>query len=532
MEERSVLNVNQVLHEALTETIEAYPDREALVVGSERLIYRELGERVDRMAAALSGLGIGQGDRVATILPNCPEAFLAFFAASRIGAVAVPINMRLTPRELQHILSDAQAAAIITIAEMMGRPYHPMVQSLWPQLPKLRHLIVKGAQPGEGIVSLEAAMASADPRAIPQVRVAPDDVAAIFYTSGTTGVPKGAMHTHRGALSMCDALLRARGREQVESMLAPYPLFHIGAMVLVLPFFIGGKLVVLPLFDPRAILDAIEAERVACFAAVPVVFYALLRVPGFDSYDLSALKLVGGGGAAFSPDLIRSIDARFGEGLFWQGYGLTEAMWISAATFDDADEKRLYTVGRPSLVQAAVKIVDEERREVPLGEVGEVACRTTGMMKGYYGRPEATAEMIDEEGWLYTGDLGTLDEQGYLKLVDRKKDMIKRGAEAVFPAEIENYLLTHPKIQMAAVIGVPDAIGGELIRAYVQPWEGAELTEAKVLRYCRGQIATFKIPQEVRIVDSLPLTATRKVQKFKLREEARRELATSSGGES
>ena len=428
------LQVDQTLYEALSSSVAAYPDREALVIGPDRLTYRALGHQVDALAAALSGLGIGKGDKVAMILPNVPEGFLAFFAASKIGAVAVPVNMRLGPHELRHILSDCEATAIITIAEMMGRPYYRMIQSLRPALPAVRHLMVKGAEGGQGIVSLEDAMASSDPAALAPVESSPDDVCAIFYTSGTTGVPKGAMHTHRGALSICEALLAARGREHVESMLAPYPLFHIGATVLLLPFLIGGKLVVLPMFEPTGVLEALQAEQVACFAAVPLLFYALMRVPDFHEFDLSALKLVGGGGAAFGPDLIRAIDGRFGPGKFWQGYGLTEAMWVSASTYDDPDEKRLNTVGRPSLVQAEVKIVDDDRQEVPLGEIGEVACKTTGLMVGYYNRPDETAEAVDEEGWFYTGDLGVFDADGYLRIVDRKKDMIKRGAEAIFPA--------------------------------------------------------------------------------------------------
>ena len=514
------LQVDQRLHEALARSVAAYPDREALVIGPARLTYRALGHQVDVLAAALSNLGIGKGDKVAVILPNIPEGFLTFFATSKIGAVAVPVNMRLGPHELRHILSDCGATAVITIAEMMGRPYYRMIQSLRPALPKLRHLIVKGAEGGEGIVSLEEAMASADPAALAPTDGSPDDVCALFYTSGTTGVPKGAMHTHRGALSICEALLAARGREHVESMLAPYPLFHIGATVLLLPFLIGGKLVVLPMFEPTGVLEALQAEQVACFAAVPLLFYALMRVPNFREYDLSALKLVGGGGAAFGPGLIRAIDGSFGPGKFWQGYGLTEAMWVSASTYDDPDDKLLNSVGRPSLVQAEVKIVDDDRLEVPLGQTGEIACKTTGLMAGYYNRPEETAEAIDEEGWFYTGDLGVLDADGYLRIVDRKKDMIKRGAEAIFPAEIENYLVTHPKIQMAAVIGVPHPLGGERIWAYVQPWEGAELTPDEVIGFCRDQIATYKIPERVYIVAELPLTATRKVQKFKLREQA------------
>jgi len=207
-----------------------------------------------------------------------------------------------------------------------------------------------------------------------------------------------------------------------------------------------------------------------------------------------------------------------------QNYGMTEAMWVSAATADDPEEVQLYSVGFPSRMRAEVRIVDDEGRDLPAGSVGEVLCRAIGTMKGYYNRPQETADAFDEGGWLYTGDLGSVDEWGALRLASRKKDMIKRGAEGIFPTEIEHYLMTHPKIQAAAVVGVPGPVGGEQIWAYVQPREGAELGETEVVDYCRGQIAVFKIPQQVRIVPSLPLTATRKVQKFKLREEAMKEL--------
>jgi fatty-acyl-CoA synthase len=526
MKHQSTLDLNQTINEALEHATEEYADREALVIGNTRLTYRQFARQVDAMAAGLSRLGISRGENVGLILPNCLEGFLAFFAVSKIAATAVPINIQLGPRELQHILGEVEAVAVITVADVFGRKYLPMIEGIRPGLPKLRHLIVKGGEGANGIVPLEALLTPAEPQAIPQVKVGPDDVCCIFCTSGTTGVPKGAMHTHKSVLAICDNLLRPRGRAHLEAMLAPYPLFHIGGIVILLPFFIGGKLMVMEMFDPQGALKLIQAERVTCFAAVPVLFQAILRVPDFNQYDLSSLRLVGGGGAAFPPELVRAINTRFGKGLFWQGYGLTEAMWGSAATFDDPEDKQLYSVGRPSLVGAEVKIVDDKRHQVPTGVIGEVACRTPGMMKGYYNRPQETANILDEEGWLYTGDLGSLDEQGYLTLVDRKKDMIKRGAEAIFPAEIERYLMTYPKIAMAAVIGVLSPVGGERLRAYVQAREGVDVSEAEVIAYCRGQIATYKVPQEVRIVSSLPLTATRKVQKFKLLEEAKNELAS------
>jgi acyl-CoA synthetase (AMP-forming)/AMP-acid ligase II len=523
MEERSRLDTNQSIYEALNSAISAYPDREALVMDKTRLTYREVGRQVAALSAGLSRLGIGPGDHVAIILPNCVEGFLALFALTRIGATAVPLNIQLGALELRYILNEVDVAAVITVKEIFGRPYLPVIQTMRSGLPRLRQVIVKGGDGEPGTIGLETLLAPTEQEDISPASVSPDAVCLIFCTSGTTGFPKGVMHTHNSGLAMCDALLQARGRADLEIMLAPYPLFHVGGIVILLPLFLGGKLVILESFDPQKILWSIAAERVTCFAAVPLFFQAVLRVPGFDSFDLSSLRLVGGGGAAFSPDLVRAINTRFGKGLFFQGYGLTEAMWVSAATFDDPEEKQLYTTGRPSLVQAEVKIVDDAREILPTGAVGEVACRTTGMMKGYYNRPQETAEVLDEQGWLFTGDLGAVDEDGYLRLVDRKKDMIKRGAEAIFPAEIEHHLLTHPKIQMAAVVGVPSPIGGERIRAYVQPREGVDLSEIEVLEHCRGQIATYKIPQEVRFVSRLPLTATGKVQKFKLREEAEQE---------
>jgi fatty-acyl-CoA synthase len=517
------IDTNKTLYGSLLDVVEQYPDKESLVLGDTRLTYRQLVDKIDSLAAGLSKTGIVKGDNVGIILPNVLEGFVAFFALTSIGAIAVPINIRLGSHDLGYILNEIDVVAVITTAEVMGRPYLPMIQNLQKNLPKLRQVIVQGRTNGNGIVSLDNLMQLSDKENAPQVDMSPDDVCCIFCTSGTTGLPKGAMHTHKSALAICDSLLQARGREDLDVMLAPYPLFHIGGIVILLPLLIGGKLIVMQTFNPRGVLQAIEKEQISCFAAVPLFFRAVLQVKDFDDFDLSSLRLVGGGGAAFSPDLVNDIYSRFGENKFFQGYGLTEAMWVSAASFDDPYEKQLNSVGLPSKVQAEIKIVDDDKRILPRGEVGEVACRTPGMMKGYFNRPEETSNIIDDEGWLYTGDLGLVDGEGYLTLVDRKKDMIKRGAEGIFPAEIEHFIISHPKIKIASVIGVPSEVGGEKrIFAYVQLWEGTELSENEVIEFCQGQIAAYKIPEKVHIVESLPMTATQKVQKFKLLEEAQK----------
>jgi fatty-acyl-CoA synthase len=523
METKTMLDPNQTLYEALRGVAQRYPEREALVLGDTRLTYQALLERIDNLATGLSRIGIGKGDKVGMILPTCVEALLSFFALAKIGAPFSAMSPQFRAREVQHILGDSEAVAVITMAELFGYDYLAMIESIRPNLPNLRHVIVKDGRVEEGTASLETLLAPGEGRASSE-EVNPNDLVAVFYTSGTTGAPKGALHTHWNLLAFMDIVVQQFEPQDWEVLLNPFPLFHLAGIIIpLIPLAGGGKLVLLERFDPREVLRLVESERVTAIVGAPTMFGLMLRMPDFDQRDLSSLRLFLGGAAPFSTELIRALRESTGATVA-NGYGLTEGGLISLTGTEDPEELTATTVGRPR-APIEVKIVDDERREVPPGQAGEIATRAPFLMKGYYKRPELTAEALDAEGWLYTGDVGSLDEEGYLRIFDRKKDMIIRGAVNIYPAEIENYLVTHPKIQMAAVIGVPGAIGGERVRAYVLPMEGQELTATEVLDYCRGQIAVYKIPDEVRFVESFPLSALRKVQKFKLREEVARELA-------
>ena len=545
------LNTDMSLNEALEQAIRAYPDREAIISREARITYGQLGEKVALLASALQRLGIRKGDKVALIVPNRPEFVSGLFAVFRIGAVVVPVNPQLQRREMQHVLSDSEAAVVITLDKAAGHNLAHMIAELRPELPDLRHLIVIGEErPSDSLVLEEVLSATPPPDSVSETAT-PDDLAGLIYTSGTTGLPKGSMHTQRNfitpvvaALKLREAwmpklnvqsmlrmakavsryksrLLRQAGKQQVFISVSG---FHgiTGIEVPLQIFLFGDKLVMTETFNPVEILRLIETERVTVLTAPPTFLSVLLRVQDFDKYDLSSLMVCGAGQSPVPPDLAYELRERIGCAVAI-GFGTTELGGsVSATSLWDPDEKQAETVGQLRK-GAEAKVVDEQRNELAVGEVGELAIRTESVMKGYYKAPEATAAVLDEEGWYYTGDLATIDERGYVRIVGRKKDMIIRGGQNIYPPEVEEYLLSNPKIFEVAVLGVPGPLGAERVWAYVVPAAGAELTAAEVVEYCRGQLAPYKIPEEVRIVSELPRAHGSKVQKFKLREMAMEE---------
>jgi len=517
-----MLNSHATLYEALQHVIRQYPDKDALVLGEARDTYRQFGQKVDALAAGLNRLGIGKGDKVGLILPVCLENLYAFFALAKLGAPFVPISPQLRAFEVQHILGDSEAAAVISVGHMMGHDYVAMIEGLRPALPNLRHIIVHGENARAGTISLPELLAT-EPAPLDGESVSPDDLVGLMYTSGTTGLPKGAMHVHRSMLTQVAVVLDIFQPEDLVAMLNHFPMFHHSGIAAPLFFLLsGGKLVLAERFDPREALRLIEKERISFLVGAPITATILLKMADIERRNLSSLRVFGMGGSLCPPELIRALKERLGCRVF-NGLGITEAGFVSTTRPDDPEDAQASTVGRPAQ-GVEVKIVDDERRQLAVGQTGEIACRSAMRMEGYYKRPKETAEVMDEEGWYYTGDIGSLDERGYLSIFDRKKDMIVRGGENIYPAEIERFLVTNPKIQMAAVIGVPSEVGGERVRAYILPAQGAELTEIEVVNYCRGQIAAYKTPEEVRFVDNFPLSALWKVQKYKLREQAMKEL--------
>ena len=538
---------NTSLGEALRRVCAAYPEREAIIFRNDRTTYRQLGDKVQALAAGLHRLGINEGDKVGLVLPDCPEFIYAFFALCRLGAVAVPLSPQLRSREVHHILSDSEAVAVISLDKVPGSDLAEMIAGLRPELPNLRHQVVKGDERPTGAYSLDELFDYQAALELPQDTVGHDDVAALIYTSGTTGLPKGSIHTHHtliapvvATLKLREAwmprasvqsvvriakavgryrmrLLKAAGKQQ--TFLGVHSYHGMGGMQVILQALLtGDKLVIMDKFHPVEMLKLIEQEKVSIIITVPTILAIVMKVQDLDKYDLSSVLVCGTGSAPVPPKLAYEIKERIGCALAI-GFGTTEvAGMVSATSLLDPDSAQAETVGK-LLPGVEAKIVDEQRQEVPTGEVGEVAVRVDAVMKGYYKAPEATAAVLDADGWYYTGDLATMDDQGYMRIVGRKSDMIKRSGQCIFPKEIEDSLATHPQIADVAVLGVPGVLGSEQVWAYVVPQDGAELTAKAVVEYCRGRIAPYKTPEEVRIVSELPkAAATGKTQKHKLRD--------------
>jgi fatty-acyl-CoA synthase len=538
------------LDQALANVVSSNPDQEALVFDETRVTYRELGQRINALAAGLHQLGITKGDKVAVILPNCAEFTYCFFGIGQAGGVFVPKNPLYRQREIKHILNDAEAVAAIFTPQAWGNDLLRIIQDVHEELPHLRHLIVHADSAPEGTITLKSLLTTPSPD--PPINLAAsEDLFGLIYTSGTTGVPKAVMHTHRTMLApviASDKLRRAmferrslpdmarmartltrygtrflRWSGKQQTMLTPSP-FHAmaGYGMLLNSMLFGYRLVIMERFHPAQVLDLIQREHVNVLSATPTMFSVILGVSDFDQYDKSSVLYCAMGAAPCPPDLVRRVREGFGCPVTIS-FGATETGGGATVTrMDDPDTMQTDTVGRV-FPGVRVKVVDDQRREVPLGQVGELACEMDGIMKGYYKAPEATAEALDDEGWYYTGDLAVMDEKGYVRIVGRKKDMIIRGGQNIFPVEIEHFLMTHPAIQAVAVVGVPDEVGSENVWAYVVPQPGANLTSQQVLDYCQGQIAPYKIPSEVRILDALPMTPTTKARKFRLREMALQE---------
>jgi acyl-CoA synthetase (AMP-forming)/AMP-acid ligase II len=528
--------------DALREVVAVRPDQEVFVCGGTRLTNREVLASVDRLARGLAGLGVRKGDRVAGLLPPGPEFVFFFFAAAELGVVIVPLNPELNEQTLSSMLADVAPTTMVTT--------RPVDDAHLREAPGLRHVIDAG---GAGVGTPLASVMAAAPVDLELPAPAPDDLFALLYTSGTTGRPKATMHTHASLIAAAVATLKVRERwlrpsslktvvdaaralaryrsKMLRSIGRPQTIMSTmawhtisGVLLLLQGLLMGDRLVVLPRFHPSEALELVQRERVTVLAAVPTAFQAILALPELSRFDTSSLLVCGTGGAACPPELAREIRSRFSCALY-QGFGMTETGGqVSVSDLADSDEKQAETVGRP-MPGVELRIVDGERRDLPRGRVGELAVRWEGMMKGYYQASEPTAAVLDADGWLYTGDMARIDDEGYLRIVGRKKDIIVRGGQNIDPAEIEHHLETHPLIEKAALIGVPSALAGESVWAFVKLKDGAAMTVREVLDHCRGRLEIFKIPSQVRFVTEIPEGEMGKIQKFKLREAALQETA-------
>ena len=536
------------LPQLLEQTAAKSPAYPALIYFGGEISYGQLQDHVNRLAAGLQAMGVQRGDCVALLMPNCPQFVISFFGAMRAGAIVTATSAMYTAREIAHQWNDAGATVVIA-----DRRLYPAIKAALPQLTSVRHIILTGMRqyyPRAG-QQLCAALTLSSPTkvsaqsqsgptgdppskgpglhkwekilsvsATPQPSdLTPAAIACLQYTGGTTGTSKGAMLTH--ANLVINAYQASRwlgiGPERPEVLVAALPMFHIFAMtcVMISSIEIGGRVVILPRFELRAALNVIRKYRPTIFHGVPTMYVAFNSVPGVERYGFNSLRMCMSGGAALPAEVRQKFEALTG-GKLVEGYGLTETSPVTHIN-PPAGSPKIASIGLP-IPDTEARIVDLETgtREMPVGEVGEITIRGPQVMKGYWNKPEETA-LVLRDGWLHTGDIAKKDADGYFYIVDRKKDMIIAGGYNIYPREIEEVLFECPKVQEAAVIGIPDSYRGETVKAFVVLKRGVTATAEEIIAFCRERIAAYKAPREVVFRESLPKSGVGKYLRRELR---------------
>ena len=527
--------------QALVAAVERWPDAEALVSRQQRIrmTWQDLKEAADRFAAGLVALGVGKGDRVGVWAPNCAEWTIVQFATARIGAIQVNINPAYRASELAYTLVKAGVRVLVCAHAFKSSDYAGIVDDLAPEIaassgrlsiarfPLLAHVVKIGGETRAGWLEFDDVSGRSSDALLDRVDeiaadLTPCDPINIQFTSGTTGAPKGATLSHRNVLNNAFFVGEAMGLVSGDRLCIPVPLYHCFGMVMSnLACLVHGATMIYPSagFDPDAVLDAIEQERCTALHGVPTMFIAELECLEASDRDLSSLRTGLMAGSPCPVEVMRKVMTRMFMRDVGIAYGMTETSPVSFQTaLDDTVERRVGTIGRvqPHL---EVKIVDPGSGEVVRrGEVGELCTRGYSVMLGYWDDPERTAEAI-RDGWMHTGDLAVIDDDGYGSIVGRIKDMILRGGENIYPREIEEFLHTHPEVEDVQVVGVPDARFGEEVAACVKRKAGARVDAAAIRAFCRGSIAHYKVPRHVVFVDGFPLTVSGKVQKHVLRDQ-------------
>lgn len=508
------------LWQVLDYVAQGEPDNEAVVFNSKRISFAHLKKQVEQCAAGLIRHGLQKGDKLAVILPNWPEFLVTYFAVARIGAILVPFNVRYRNNEIEYMLRNCGAKILISCAEFDSFDYISMINKLRPALPDLEHVIVVGqAAGGPGLISWETLVHETTVVPAPAVINPVEDLFTILYTSGTTGVPKGVMLTHANIVRNGLALAEMLEATSQDILLAAVPFNHVFGLsaTIAFAFTVGMKLVLMDIYKPLAALQLVQGERITIKHGVPTMFILELNHPNFRNYDLSTLR-TGIIAAAPAPvEVVRRIREDMGCNIAI-GYGLTETSPdITITRFDDSDQIRAETVGR-ALPGVEIKIVDDNGDEVKTGDVGELLTRSEYVMKGYYKMPEATAAVLDKAGWFATGDLATLDDEGNVRIVGRKKEMINRAGLKIYPREVEELYYTHPQIQEVAVIGLPDPVLGEKSCACIKLRDGQSATVDELKGFVRGKLADYKVPDFIQFVEAFPMTSSGKIRKMELRD--------------
>ncbi|MGJ7919765.1 AMP-binding protein [Neobacillus sp. LXY-4] len=539
--------MNVTVGKLLENVAKERPDHEALVYPDRNLryTYKEFDELCRKVAKGYMKLGLDKGDHMAIWSTNYPEWVTTQFATGKMGAVLVTVNTSYQTSELEYLLKQSDATTLVLMEEYRGTSYIDIVYNIVPELktsapgqlnseklPYLKNVIVLGETRYPGMYNWSDLLAMADEVSdeLLDARAAtldPEDVINMQYTSGTTGFPKGVMLTHNNLVNNAINVAACMNLTYEDRMCIPVPFFHCFGCVLgtLTCVSVGATMVPTQEFDVLAVLNAVQQERCTALHGVPTMFIAELNHPDFNKFDLTSLRTGIMAGSPCPEEVMKAVTETMGASEITITYGQTESSpGITMTRTNDPIELRVGSVGR-AMPNVEVKIVDPTTNEEVLNGVqGELCTRGYHVMKGYYKNPGATADAIDEEGWLHTGDLAVMDENGYCKITGRLKDMIIRGGENIYPREIEEFLYTHPKVLDVQVVGVPDPKFGEEVMAWVRLKENETATAEEIREYCKGKISRFKIPRYIEFCESFPMTASGKIQKFKLRENAEKAL--------
>lgn len=508
--------------ELLAQNAISRPQQIALSLSHKRLTYQKLIAEAEQLASELYKYGLRKGDRLALIMPNWPEFVVTFFAAARLGAVLVPLNPRYRESEVDYMLRNSEAKMLVTCATLNDFNYVGLLEKLRPGLPALEHIIIVGQPAGApNIIAWETLMGEPANINLPALDINPkEDLFLLLYTSGTTGTPKGAMLTHFNIAWNSMAMAEALECTSEDRVLAAVPLFHVFGTTacITLAAGVGASLVLMDVYKPFDALELIQIERITVHHGVPTMFILELNHPNFNNFDLSSLRTGIIAAAPAPAEIIRRIRRDMGCDIA-SAYGLTETSPdLTITHFSDSDEIRAETVGR-AVPGVELKVVNDDHEELPPGEVGELICRSPGLMKGYYKMPDATRAAIDNEGWFSTGDLATIDKEGNVRIVGRKKEMINRGGFKIYPREVEELYYHHPKVQEVAVIGLPDPVLGEKSCACIKLKAGQSAEEKEMRDFVSHKLADFKVPDIIRFVEAFPMTASGKIKKVTMKAE-------------
>ena len=519
-DEEQIVSIPGAVHRAAAR----FADLEALVGDGQRLTFADMERAADQLARALISSGVGPGDTVAIWAPNSVEWVLVSLGIYAAGAVLVTVNTRFKGEEAAHVLRASQAALLFTVTDFLGTDFPALLRDVGP-LEHLREIVALDGPPRDGVTPWEAFAARAGDTDSSEVTAREsglhfDSISDIIFTSGTTGVPKGAMLAHGASVRTYRAWSERVGLRTGDRYLVVYPFFHTaglksGVLACILT---GATVVPHAVFDVPSVMRLVVDERISVLPGPPTVFQSIMNHPDLASFDLSTLRLSVTGAASTPTEVIRRMRDDLHIGNIVCGYGLTETHGtVSMCHHRDPLEVVAQSVGRP-LDGVEVRIVDNDDRDVPAGQPGEIVVRGYNVMKGYFGDPKATADAFMGDGWLRTGDIGLMDERGYIRITDRKKDMFIVGGFNAYPAEIENIMVAHPSVAQASVIGVPDDRLGEVGVAFVTARSSQRVDEDEIIAWCRERMANYKVPRRVVEVAELPLNPSGKVLKFRLRE--------------